>query len=131
MTHLRFDMLHHVYSSNSSLEDLRVSALHPQKAMEELGITYRHATPQSIADQWWFWGCDSLPKELPPFLTELNLDPRDFVGRGLSQEDVDRILLKDEKEVICWSCGQGMTYGERADSDGFCPYCGVEIELDD
>lgn len=49
---------------------------HPQKVMEDLGITYKDATPQSIADQWWFWDCENVPAELPKYLTPLELDPK-------------------------------------------------------
>lgn len=31
----------------------------------------------------------------------------------------------------CWSCKQPYTMQERADADGHCPQCGVEIELDE
>lgn len=45
---------------------------HPQKVMDQLGITYSRAIPQSIADQWWFYDCENVPAELPAFLTEMN-----------------------------------------------------------
>lgn len=63
---------------------------HPQEVMKRLGITYQHATPQSIADQWWFWLC-TIPKgmELPKYLTKLNIAPGDAVGFGLSQKTAD------------------------------------------
>lgn len=64
---------------------------HPQIVMEELGITYQHATPQSIADQWWFWNCDHVPTVMPQFLTPLNLDPLDQVGWGLSKAEAKQI----------------------------------------
>ena len=41
---------------------------HPQKVMKELEITYQHATPQIIRDQWWFWNCENIPEQLPPYL---------------------------------------------------------------
>lgn len=57
---------------------------HPQDVMLELKIEYQHATPQSIADQWWFWNCTNVPEDLPVFLTELTVEPLDAVGYGLS-----------------------------------------------
>lgn len=62
---------------------------HPQEVMRELGIAYAVATPQSIADQWWFWGCTKVPTELPPYLTILNISPRESVGYGLSKEQAE------------------------------------------
>jgi hypothetical protein len=43
--------------------------------MKDLGITYKVATPQSMADQWWFWGCENLPYPMPDYLTPLDVDP--------------------------------------------------------
>jgi hypothetical protein len=42
---------------------------HPQEVMKDLGITYRKAVPQSIADMWQFFGC-CIPDgvKLPPYL---------------------------------------------------------------
>lgn len=59
--------------------------------MKHLGITYQHATPQSIADSWWFWNCQNVPQNLPPYLSELKVDPLAVVGRGLSQQEAEEI----------------------------------------
>ena len=64
---------------------------HPQVAMKRLGITYQHATPQSIGDQWWFWNCENVPKQLPFYIMELNANPRNFIGFGLSEDLVEMI----------------------------------------
>lgn len=64
---------------------------HPLKVMEGLGITYQHATPQSMTDQWWFWNCENVPNPLPPMLSVLDLDPQKCIGYGLSKEDADNI----------------------------------------
>lgn len=59
---------------------------HPQLIMDDLGIKWQHATPQSIADQWWFWNCENVPDILPEFITDLNLDPMKQIGWGLSED---------------------------------------------
>lgn len=64
---------------------------HPQVVMRELGITYQHATPQSIADQWWFWNCQGVPRDLPEFLSILEVNPMECIGYGLSKEDAEEI----------------------------------------
>lgn len=64
---------------------------HPQQVMRELGITYQVSTPQSIADQWWFWNCENIPSELPPFLEVMEKDPMDSIGWGLSQDEAESI----------------------------------------
>lgn len=64
---------------------------HAQEVMRELGVTYVHATPQSMGDQWWFWCCENLPDPLPPYMSRLELDPQNCVGWGLNQENADKI----------------------------------------
>lgn len=44
---------------------------HPQKVMQDMGITYGSSIPQSIADQWWFIDCQGVPDALPEYLTQL------------------------------------------------------------
>lgn len=68
---------------------------HPQAVMKELGITYQHATPQSMGDQWWFWNCENIPENIPKYLTDLNLDPMNCIGHGLSTGDA--IKIRDYK----------------------------------
>ena len=64
---------------------------HAQKVMKDLGITYQHATPQSIGDQWWFWNCENIPEKLPEYLTELDANPMECIGFGLTKEDAEKI----------------------------------------
>lgn len=72
--------------------DMYVSfKVHPQEYMKELGITYQHATPQSIGDQWWFWNCENVPNVLPEALSWLKLKPMEQVGWGLSDKDAMNI----------------------------------------
>lgn len=64
---------------------------HPQDVMKSLGITYQHATPQTMGDQWWFWNCEGDPDPLPGYLTELNINPMECIGYGLSKEMAEKI----------------------------------------
>ena len=41
---------------------------HPQKVMQDLGITYRYSEPKVIADQWWFIDCKNVIHPLPAYL---------------------------------------------------------------
>lgn len=70
---------------------------HAQDVMESLGITYAHATPQSLFDQWWFWLPKNIPDELPDFITILKVNPRKHIGNGLSKK-VAKSLLELDKE---------------------------------
>lgn len=81
--HLRYCMMESRFNCN----EIR----HPQKVMLDLGITYQHATPQSIGDQWWFWNCENIPDTVPPFITEMINDPMKCVGFGLDQESAEKI----------------------------------------
>ena len=60
---------------------------HAQVFMKELGITYKHAVPQSIADCWQFWCCE-VPDNiiLPEIISYSKVNPVLFVGYGLSDE---------------------------------------------
>jgi len=64
---------------------------HPQEVMKELGITYKHAAPQSLYDSWQFWDCDNVPDELPPWIKIEDWDPMKFIGHGLSKEDAEML----------------------------------------
>lgn len=85
MKHLRFDCMY------GMLKDQITPEGHPQEIMEKLNITYQHSTPQSIADQWWFWNCKNIPDPLPPYLDVLTADPMEMIGWGLSKEMAEEI----------------------------------------
>jgi len=75
---------------------LRVSTYyndeHPLQSMERLRITYQHATPQSMLDQWWFWNCENVPDQLPEYFSILECkDPLKMLGWGLSKENAEKI----------------------------------------
>ncbi len=64
---------------------------HAQLVMRDLGVSWLMSTPQSIADQWWFWCCEGLPEPLPDYLRDLKIEPREAVGYGLTSADAERI----------------------------------------
>lgn len=65
---------------------------HPQHIMKRLGISYQHSTPQSIADQWWFWNCENIPDPLPKNIRVLDItDPAEMISYGLSKEIAEKI----------------------------------------
>jgi hypothetical protein len=100
MQHLRFcTMTAHYKKELMSDADFILGSMHAQKAMQEMGITYQHSTPQSMGDQWWFWNCDNVPDELPLFLSELELDPMEQIGYGLDQKSAESIrdFIKESK----------------------------------
>jgi hypothetical protein len=50
------------------------------------------------------------------------------------QEQIDRIMAKQQAPLICSQCGAGMTVyfaGELHDKRAKCPYCGTEIDIPD
>lgn len=60
---------------------------HAQVFMKELGITYKHAVPQSIADCWQFWCCEVPDNvELPKRIKLEEVNPIKYAGFGLSDE---------------------------------------------
>lgn len=87
MKHLQYDLI-----SASMASENR----HALTVMAELGITYQHATPQSIHDSWWFWNCENLPAVLPEYLTELKVDPMKCIGWGMD-EPTARAIVAGER----------------------------------
>lgn len=82
-THLRFNYMEAGLGCNENR--------HAQTVMKELGIIYQHSTPQSMGDQFWFWNCENIPKELPSYLTIADWNPMECIGHGLSKEDAEKI----------------------------------------
>jgi len=80
--HLRFSMMKAYYLGEMD---------HPQTVMKSRGITYQHATPQSLNEQWLFWNCENIPDELPEYLSCFYREPIKYIGRGLSKEDAIKI----------------------------------------
>jgi len=70
---------------------------HPQNHLRDLGITYQHATPQSMGDCWWFWNCENIPEVIPDYIVELKVNPMECIGYGLSPEMAEKI--RDYKGV--------------------------------
>lgn len=66
----------------------------PYRVMEKLGITYSHVTPQTIAEQVWYWNCKNVPEHLPDYIKELPIEPREAIGFGLSEK-----LAKEIEEI--------------------------------
>ena len=85
--HLRYSMI----AAEQGFNEKR----NPVEVMKALGIKYQHATPQSMGDQWWFWNCENLPKQIPVLLTELDADPMECIGYGLSKKEAE--LIRDYK----------------------------------
>tara|TARA_R100000541_G_scaffold58953_1_gene71194 strand:- start:38 stop:247 length:210 start_codon:yes stop_codon:yes gene_type:complete len=57
---IRFCLLEQGYNASKNPQG------HAQKVMEDLGIKYEKATPQSLFDCWIFEGCYNIPEVLPP-----------------------------------------------------------------
>ena len=84
--HIKYDIPDAI---DAGLED------HPESVMSQLGITYQHATPQSIGDCYWFWNCGEIPSPLPAFLSRLDVNPMDAIGNGLSESDAEEIAHEE------------------------------------
>jgi hypothetical protein len=71
---------------------------HPQDYMKSLGITYEHATPQSISEQWWFWNCSNVPEPLPGPLYVLKKEPKEAIGHGLSPSLAEKLTKYSQSD---------------------------------
>ena len=70
------------------------------KQMKSWGIAYQHVTPQSMGDSVWFWNCENVPDSLPKYMSELELDPMDCIGWGLSEEDAIKIKNYERSKIL-------------------------------
>jgi hypothetical protein len=78
--------------------DCPVDSGHPQKVMRDLGITYRHAVPQSLYYSWWFLGCEGVPEELPAWIRRRDLAPyKELIGHGLGKQEAERLTALREE----------------------------------
>ena len=64
---------------------------HACEVVKSLGITYQYSVGQSISDNFEFWNCENIPKNLPRSLKIMDKDPMDRVGWGLSKETAESI----------------------------------------
>ena len=42
--------------------------VHPYNIIKDLGISFNSCEPCTIADCWFFYGCDDIPDEIPDFI---------------------------------------------------------------
>ena len=83
-THLKYDMI------GAHLSGIKG---HPQKVLKDLGVEYESAVPQSMVDCWQFFNVTNLPKELPTFLKVFDLEPLDYIGWGLSEDEARNLTM--------------------------------------
>lgn len=43
---------------------------HAQKVMKDLGISYASCLPDSMVNCWWFYECENIPDNLPPYVVK-------------------------------------------------------------
>ena len=67
--------------------------------IDATGIKFLQATPQTMGDCIWLWGCTNVPEPLPERFAELMVNPHDAVGFGLSQEMADEIFKLGSSEL--------------------------------
>lgn len=72
---------------------------HPQKVLKALGIGYERAVSQSMFDCWQFFNVTNLPKELPTFLEVFDLEPLEYIGWGLSEDEARNLTTMLHKDA--------------------------------
>ena len=89
-THLKYDMIGAHLSGVCG---------HPQKVLKDLGIEYEAAVPQSMGDCWQFFNVTNLPQELPSFLSVFDVEPLDYIGWGLSEDEARKLSTLPEEQA--------------------------------
>jgi hypothetical protein len=67
------------------------------KSIENLGIACQHIVFQPMGDCYWLWNCKNVPNSLPAYIKELQLDPMNQIGWGLTQEEAE--MIRDYKDL--------------------------------
>lgn len=62
----------------------------------------------------------------------------DFAGYGGNGKVAEPYMVEKLREILdktnswaCWGCKQSVSMRERADADGNCPHCAVELDIED
>lgn len=83
--HLRFNVRDYVRLFG-------VNAKHPRQVIKDAGITYTHAIPQTISDEWWFFNCENVMPHVEGVISTLEIDDaREYIGWGLSAKQAEEI----------------------------------------
>lgn len=93
-THVRYSL---IGAYTSGVKD------HPPKVLNDLGITYEAAVPQSIADCWQFFNVTNLPDVLPDYLEVFDIEPLDCIGWGLSEQeafDLSKFTIEEAGQYL-------------------------------
>jgi hypothetical protein len=61
---------------------------------KSIGIEYKLSVPQTLGDQTWYFDCTNVPEELPSGYSVLEGELEDFIGRGLSQQNINQLNNK-------------------------------------
>ena len=69
-----------------------------------------------------------MPLPLPPELLSEDLVQWALTGGPVTLAPAETTSC-DSERLQCWNCRRTMTYDQRSDADGQCPYCDAEIEL--
>lgn len=59
---------------------------HAQTVMQELGITWVNQIPDSMSDDWKFYGCENIPGILPAYVTVHEMNKWDYERSGLTAQ---------------------------------------------
>ncbi|MNP43717.1 hypothetical protein D3C76_1375530 [compost metagenome] len=59
--------------------------------VKRMGITFQRCMPDRMGDSIWLFGCRGVPDQLPEWLRMSDAVEQDFVGRILTQGQVDQI----------------------------------------
>ena len=72
-----------------------------------------------------------LRKALADFIEYSVPGPRSDDAMWYADKQALRALLDKPNSWPCWSCKQPVSMRERADADGECPHCAVELDIED
>lgn len=68
------------------------------EALNDTGIYYTDIMRKF--NGFWLWNCENVPDPLPGYLRILDINLMDSIGKGIPQEDAQRILLHSQRVYL-------------------------------
>lgn len=83
------------------------------KLPSDYGITYDRSVVQGMGEQTWYFNCKDVPAVLPDGYSILEGDIEKFIGRGLSEDDVKYLRVRQSGAKIDKLLSEALLYSRH------------------
>lgn len=136
---------HQLVKADALVEDLEAELAALRGEQEPVGYTSESALSDVCCDETAMFGPPNVvgdiplftrqPKPVVPTAEMIAKAWRECLGK-CDHATITRMYAVMQEEatnpdIKCYSCKRDITFEQHANADGFCPHCGVEIEIDE